>query len=414
MLTEPTTPFTCSLCRPPPSAADDTASDDPTFPAGDGPARVALVEHPDPLCRMRAAIALQRGGLEHAYQLVGYQPSSLVASLIEKPAISARCKLVSDSEANVPVMSFEVPQSVAPQVVAAKLSQLLRGEVGQFYPVVLGQNGYHAASWAFETLRKMCGVPVTIHRARGFGTTGENAFDAAYFSDPTIRASTVVKVASATLGPGSLADTDLGDGIQRYDPAQVGGASVKIAYEVPGKRITRQMNSAEISYATTIFQSSVDFSKVWLSRDDLASAGSTKTIGNDISFQSRWGRWDLWDKPSTAGVRCNLTDVGLEIMIHELTHVWQYQNGGGGYAIASLTSQFAAFITTGDRDGAYRWQGPFGENKRWEDWNPEQQAAAVEDYNRAWRSTVFQQNSVLVRMLQPYIDKVRRKEGAKH
>lgn len=413
MLQAPTESYTCAHCRSASSKGSDDVSDTPVFPAGEGPARVALVEHPDPVCRMRAAIALQRGGRENAYELAGHTPSGLVQGLMTKPTISAKSKLVRDAEASIPVMSFEVPKGVAPEVVAAKLAELMAGVVGQFYPVVLSQNGFHAASWAFEVLRKMCGAPVTIHRARGFGVTGESAFNAAYFADPVIRASSVVQVASASLAPGSLADTGL-DGIQRYDPAQVGGAEVKVAYEVPGKRITRPINQAEINYATAIFQSSIDFSQVWLSRDDLASTGSTKTIGNDISFQSQWGSHDLWDAPSTAGVRCNLTAVGLEVLIHELTHVWQYQNGGGGYAIASLTAQFTAFVTTGSRDGAYRWQQPFGENKPWAEWNPEQQAAAVEDYNRAWRSTVFAQNSTTVRMLQPYIDEVRARRGAQH
>jgi predicted lipid-binding transport protein (Tim44 family) len=54
----------------------------------------------------------------------------------------------------------------------------------------------------------------------------------------------------------------------------------------------------------------------------------------------------------------------------------------------------------------------------WEEWNPEQQAEAIEEYNRALRRTrdgtaTFQDYQDLS-ALQPYIDKVRRGEGAPH
>ncbi len=42
------------------------------------------------------------------------------------------------------------------------------------------------------------------------------------------------------------------------------------------------------------------------------------------------------------------------MLVHELTHVWQYQHGGGAYISDSLTAQLHAIVTTGSRRGAYR------------------------------------------------------------
>ena len=85
-----------------------------------------------------------------------------------------------------------------------------------------------------------------------------------------------------------------------------------------------------------------------------------------------------------------LTATGRSILIHELTHIWQYQNGGWAYAVSSVWVQSVSIVTQGNSNGAYNWRNLFdsrGElTKPWEQWNPEQQAQAIADYNDALES----------------------------
>ena len=51
-------------------------------------------------------------------------------------------------------------------------------------------------------------------------------------------------------------------------------------------------------------------------------------------------------------------------LVHEMTHVYQYQTGGWGYAPEALWAQFKSFVTTGDRGGAYDWEAADGPEPR--------------------------------------------------
>jgi hypothetical protein len=58
------------------------------------------------------------------------------------------------------------------------------------------------------------------------------------------------------------------------------------------------------------------------------------------------------------------------LLVHELTHVWQYQHGGMDYLSEALWAQYVG-------DG-YDWRKGLSEGKRWEALNPEQQAELLE------------------------------------
>jgi hypothetical protein len=59
-------------------------------------------------------------------------------------------------------------------------------------------------------------------------------------------------------------------------------------------------------------------------------------------------------------------------LVHECTHVWQYQHLGYSYTADSLWAQ-----ATSD---AYNWEAEFGQGHgRWQDFNPEAAAAFVEE-----------------------------------
>jgi len=107
-----------------------------------------------------------------------------------------------------------------------------------------------------------------------------------------------------------------------------------------------------------------------------------------------------------------------ETLIHEMGHVWQYQNGGLAYIPLSLLAQFKAWIGGGDRGGAYKWEPADKAGLPWENWNPEQQAQAIEDYNILLRKSqngtaTISELSKLATLL-PYMQKVWSRQGAPH
>jgi len=142
----------------------------------------------------------------------------------------------------------------------------------------------------------------------------------------------------------------------------------------------RFLTSAEKEYAKTIFHDSIDVKSVHIARDTLLSAGSPKTLGNTIHVKSNR---DYFSDGSEL-----LEEPEIYTLTHELAHVWQYQNGGWAYVPKSLLSQFFAYLRTGTRSGAYKWREAHNVNTPWNTWNPEQQAALIEEYARAVRQGV--------------------------
>ena len=140
---------------------------------------------------------------------------------------------------------------------------------------------------------------------------------------------------------------------------------------------SRALTATEIAYARDVFRDTVDYSEIRITRDSMYSTSAPLTIGNTIHLKSSWGHFQ--------GDGLDLTDVGRETLIHEMAHVWQYQNGGLAYIPLSLIAQFGAYVSGGERGGAYDWREADRQGTPWEQWNPEQQAEAVEDYNKLLR-----------------------------
>jgi hypothetical protein len=139
----------------------------PAFPLGQGPARVALIEHPDPYCRQRQGISLQRDGDERTYELGDHDPRSLVSGLVsslggQKALPASRIRLMDDYRHLTTVQWFDVPESVSPDALALRLERYLRGEIPGFLGHVLQQNGYHAAHGAFDALWRAAGQPPIV------------------------------------------------------------------------------------------------------------------------------------------------------------------------------------------------------------------------------------------------------------
>lgn len=163
-------PFGPPVLAPPRTAP--RPGDEPAFPLGRGPGRVALLEHPDPLCRQRVFLGLARDGAEHAYEIEPGAEQGLVSSLLARyqgsplPQ-SGRIRLVEDAPVLACVQSFDVPEGAPFDQLAGRLSRLLKGEVAGLYGEAMRQMAFHSAHGAFELLWKACGCPpVVVCRAQ--------------------------------------------------------------------------------------------------------------------------------------------------------------------------------------------------------------------------------------------------------
>lgn len=183
---------------------------------------------------------------------------------------------------------------------------------------------------------------------------------------------------------------------------------------------TRHINAGEISYAREIFGDSLDYSKITITRDSLMSTGAPKTIGNTVHMRSKWGA-EQFTKDGSGEYTLELTEAGRQLLVHEMTHVWQFQNGGLAYIPDSLVSQLRARLGSGSRNGAYDWRSAAKAGTPWADWNPEQQAELVEEYNRALRhvkdatkrkALPAKADTDMLTLGKPYIEKIHHGEGA--
>lgn len=193
--------------------------------------------------------------------------------------------------------------------------------------------------------------------------------------------------------------------------AVVGGIGGAVGGALAGDAVTqddRSLTADEIAYARDIFGDSVDYSAITITRDSLISAGAPKTIGNTVHLKSDWGHF--------VGETMELTAEGRDCLIHEMGHVWQYQNGGLSYIPESLWAQLKAAVGSGDRGGAYNWREPHKAGTPWAEWNPEQQAEAIEDYNKALRAIKSGRATAddykTLSDLEPYLNEVRARRGA--
>ena len=166
----------------------------------------------------------------------------------------------------------------------------------------------------------------------------------------------------------------------------------------------RPLSETERGVARRIFADSLDLEPVRLFRDSPASLLTPVTLLNTVHLKSAWGHFEA------DGLV--LTERGMATLIHELGHVWQYQNGGLAYLHRSLQAQLLAWLRTGDRGAAYRWQEAIRAELDWMHWNPEQQAQAIEAYATALRRQGSPFDARTIELLQPYMEQVRRGEGA--
>jgi hypothetical protein len=88
-----------------------------------------------------------------------------------------------------------------------------------------------------------------------------------------------------------------------------------------------------------------------------------RTVGNNIYIPNDFSITD---------------EHAAQTLIHELTHVWQYQHTGTSYISRALSAQIGAAIRSGSRNLAYAYT--ITADASFFDFNPEQQGHIVENY----------------------------------
>jgi Domain of unknown function (DUF4157) len=122
----------------------------------------------------------------------------------------------------------------------------------------------------------------------------------------------------------------------------------------------RPLTPGEVALAKPVFGNSINLSQVRIIQTSI-SPGTT--VGNVIRMEEKF---DI-EKEADA-----------QTLIHELTHVWQYQHNGTDYISVSLQAQITAAIKTGNRNNAYDYKAE--DAKTFFDYSPEQQGFIVENY----------------------------------
>jgi hypothetical protein len=191
--------------------------------------------------------------------------------------------------------------------------------------------------------------------------------------------------------------------------AVIGGIGGLVAGAVIGdlaSRRSRGLTGPEKTYLHDIFHDAVDYDKVTITRGSALSAGAARTTGNTINLQEEHFEKDTME----------LSEAGLLVLAHEMGHVWQYQNGGLSYIPSSLIPQIVAGLTGKSRNVAYDWRDAVRNHIDWADWNAEQQAECISDYNEAFRrieaGTASLKDYETVTLAQPFIGFVRERIGA--
>lgn len=136
------------------------------------------------------------------------------------------------------------------------------------------------------------------------------------------------------------------------------------ARKIPDKR---PLSESELVAARKVFASGLRYEPVRIEKmggfTELLNGSRAYTLGNTINLPGKAHAYP---------------HQYLSVIIHELVHVWQYQDSGWGYVPNALWAQ-----TFGD---GYDFAKALRQGKPWAKMNPEQQAQMIQD---AFRGVYF-------------------------
>jgi hypothetical protein len=125
-------------------------------------------------------------------------------------------------------------------------------------------------------------------------------------------------------------------------------------------------------YLKRIYGNSVDYDQLRIKLGGpLNKAMSPHAVGNTVYMPQNFDNRRMFDNGQ-------LTADGLEVLAHELGHVWQNQNGGGDYIHRALGAQAGSKIDSGNAANAYDWVRGMNEGRSFRELNAEQQARLME------------------------------------
>ncbi|MBI5244832.1 MAG: hypothetical protein HY922_14275 [Elusimicrobia bacterium] len=124
-----------------------------------------------------------------------------------------------------------------------------------------------------------------------------------------------------------------------------------------------------------IFGDSLNMDKLSIQRNSFTAFGllPPHVVGNTIYMPAE----SDGDQLLTPDGR--LTKEGMDTLIHESGHAWQYQHAGDNYIHEALWADTKALFRDGKTEKAYDWQKDVGKVE-FENLNPEQQAQLIRDY----------------------------------
>jgi len=143
--------------------------------------------------------------------------------------------------------------------------------------------------------------------------------------------------------------------------------------DLPTAPKVRVLKTTERELLRSVYGSSINYGMVRITNTEGASDGAPWTTNTPPFYTVN------------VGVHCYVSferddcrdGDGLDLLIHELAHVWQGQHGVP-FMVNSLYHQKKAVVEHGDRNLAYH----FEPGARWRTYNAEQQAAIVERWYR--------------------------------
>jgi hypothetical protein len=140
-----------------------------SFPDGEAEPMVWLAQPAEDLRRNHGMVVLARGKNAVAYEMGGWQDEKPIDRLFAlagytppKPVSTAPQPVNVDEQAFAPIMGFKAPSGTLGSI-TMRLAQAMKGEMGGFSSLSLGQLGFHQAHTAFMAAWEVAGKP-PIHK----------------------------------------------------------------------------------------------------------------------------------------------------------------------------------------------------------------------------------------------------------
>jgi hypothetical protein len=134
----------------------------------------------------------------------------------------------------------------------------------------------------------------------------------------------------------------------------MGGRAVSAIQTMIGvEPVGRKLKDDEIAALRAVYGDSIDYSKVRIKEGDA-------------------GLFSTNDRPFTHGntIYMKNNTITTDLLVHEMAHVWQHQNGGSDYMSEAIIGQ--------NFGEGYDFEKGIKEGKSWSELNPEQQAELLQ------------------------------------